>query len=641
MSIRAIFRLATVAAIFCLVGVVEATGFSSATENTARAVTCAGGVYAVTNANNSGADSLRQAILNANCDNVNSTINFNGGLGIITLASALPDLASNGTLTLNGNGANISGNNAVRVLYLATGANVTLNNLTISSGSASNGAGIYSNGTLTLTGSTVSGNNATKRAAGIYNNGGTLTLTNSTVSGNTGNYFGSIHNNGGTVTLINSSVSGNSANDGGGIMNFYGGTLTLTNSTVSGNSANITGGGIYNGGTLTLNNSTVSGNSASNGGGIINYGTVTLTNSTVSGNSASGYGGGIDNVYGTVTLTNSTVSGNSVNYEGGGIYNGGTLTLTNSTVSGNSANYGGGIYNGGTLTLTNSIVANSGSGGDCAPSGGTAYVSHSLIGNNWICDLDTYTNNLSGDPLLGALTGSPAFHPLLTGSPAINTGSNALVSGITDQAGSQRIQGGTVDMGSFESGTTSTPVNLLYNGSFEIAGTSEKRPDGWTVTGPAPKDQRNCGAVIAGFAHDGQCVYRFKTGLPGTLTRNLIQEIVNPPYGFTGDTFTVGAWVKATGLTPGAKLLVKVVYADLTAGKIKVVIPPGTYPYTPLTTTLTLTQNITNVTVLLIGEAATTGTVLVDDVWLTLALAPSPRTVLPPPPIPGGMRGSN
>ena len=50
----------------------------------------------------------------------------------------------------------------------------------------------------------------------------------------------------GTITLTNCTISGNSAGcDGGGLYNL-GGTTTLTNCTVSGNSAGNGGGGLYN-----------------------------------------------------------------------------------------------------------------------------------------------------------------------------------------------------------------------------------------------------------------------------------------------------------------------------------------------------------------------------------------------------------
>ena len=83
---------------------------------------------------------------------------------------------------------------------------------------------------LTITSGTVSLNNLTIEngddtsgvfGGGIFNDG-TLTLTNSTVSGNTATYYGGGIYNYGTVTLTNSTVSGNSANWGGGIFNYYG-----------------------------------------------------------------------------------------------------------------------------------------------------------------------------------------------------------------------------------------------------------------------------------------------------------------------------------------------------------------------------------------------------------------------------------
>ena len=154
--------------------------------------------------------------------------------------------------------------------------------------------------------------------------------------------------NEGNLNLTNSSVSGNIANgdNGGGIRND--GTMTLTNSPVSGNVALRNGGGIYNhNGTMMITNSPVSGNKAFNyadGGGISNDGgTMTLTNSPVSDNSASsGVGGGIYNHNGgTMMIINSPVSGNKATdsfSDGGGIYNGkGELWLRNSTVSGNYA----------------------------------------------------------------------------------------------------------------------------------------------------------------------------------------------------------------------------------------------------------------------------------------------------------------
>jgi CSLREA domain-containing protein len=217
----------------------------------------------------SGNCSLREAIAAANSTPDNDTINFgipisdpgcSGGVCTITLLEQLTinSASTSGTLTITNAGGTqrieISGNNAIRVFVVNTGANLTINNITVRNGSALyGGGGIYNEGTLTMTNCTVSGNYASGSGGGIYN--------------------------GGTLTMINCTVSGNSAvgGGGGGIANFGGATLTMINCTVSGNSVFGVGSvGIRNNATLTMTNCTVSGNSVFGGvgGGILNAGTV-------------------------------------------------------------------------------------------------------------------------------------------------------------------------------------------------------------------------------------------------------------------------------------------------------------------------------------------------------------------------------
>ncbi len=105
-----------------------------------------------------------------------------------------------------------------------------------------------------------------------------MTLTNSTVSGNNAYTGGGIDHRGALLNLINSTVSGNSvtgdANVAGGIFVTGAGTLTLTNSTISNNAVNTSGG---------------------SGGGIANNSsTVNLENTIVANNSVSGGGSGPD-----------------------------------------------------------------------------------------------------------------------------------------------------------------------------------------------------------------------------------------------------------------------------------------------------------------------------------------------------------
>src|SRR5277367_1412650 len=263
-----------------------------------------------------GDGSLREAITNANTAGGTNNIQFNAGVtGTITLGSTLPAIVSGETLTITGPttspGIAISGGNAVQLMVVNAGATLNLQFLTMEDGSATLGStfgpaggAIYNNGTLTVTNSTLSGNQVTNVSGfgsgiggAIYNNG-TLTVTDSTFSGNQAT--------GGTGTPGGDGL-------GGAIFNV--GTLTVTNSTFSGNQA--TGGAGTPGGD-------------GSGGAIDNDGTLTVTGSTLSGNQATGgtgddgigFGGAILNGFGTVTVTNSTLSGNSASsLFAGGILN--------------------------------------------------------------------------------------------------------------------------------------------------------------------------------------------------------------------------------------------------------------------------------------------------------------------------------
>jgi hypothetical protein len=223
--------------------------------------------------------SLRGAINAANSSSgVADTINFNlVSPATITLGSQLPTITDSAGLTIDGGSANItvSGNNAVRVFEVGTstisGAKLTLNNLTVANGRATNGGGILNNSsnTLVVNNSTISGNIAfvtvglTGIGGGIHNNGA-LTVSNSTISDNNASNAGGIWNDDPSNTLTVSTVS---------------------NSTVSGNKANF-GGGIYDSGTLTVSNSTISNNTGFLGTGGINGDTrfTTLKNTIVANN---------------------------------------------------------------------------------------------------------------------------------------------------------------------------------------------------------------------------------------------------------------------------------------------------------------------------------------------------------------------
>ena len=84
---------------------------------------------------------------------------------------------------------------------------------------------------------------------------GTLTVSGSTLSGNSAGQGGGIFVYRGTLTLDNSSLSGNTASQGGGIFVSYYGTVTVKNSSkITGNlaPAGYSADDVYNSGVLYL-----------------------------------------------------------------------------------------------------------------------------------------------------------------------------------------------------------------------------------------------------------------------------------------------------------------------------------------------------------------------------------------------------
>ncbi|MCH8042402.1 MAG: right-handed parallel beta-helix repeat-containing protein [Planctomycetes bacterium] len=323
-------------------------------------------VFTVTNLNDAGAGSLRQAILDANAAAGSDEIEFNVAVvGTINLTSG--ELAITDSLTINGPGPDvltIDANEQSRVFNIdddtETRLDVEINGVTITRGlSTGNGGGIISFENLSVTNSTISGNTAGDRfsdGGGIYVRFGDVTITNSTISGNTTATFGGgMYVVRGSVTVTNSTISGNTAGSFGGGINAFNG-VTVTNSTISGNTAGGFGGGIYAHRMVTVINSIITGNIASSqGGGIYANGAdVTVISSTISGNSANSGGGAIYVFDTDVTVTDSTISDN----RSGGIhvaaaeFGKASVTITNSTISGNTADdrgdvrfrSGGGIH---------------------------------------------------------------------------------------------------------------------------------------------------------------------------------------------------------------------------------------------------------------------------------------------------------
>jgi len=212
--------------------------------------------FLVTNLNDAGAGSLREAIANADLSPGPDRVTF-GLSGTIVLASPL-SFTPPFPLTVDGTGQNItiSGNNAGRVMDVSSGAQVELIQLTLTNGI---GSGFPA-------------------AGGITNDGGNLTIRRSNVRQMVADDGAGITSVNGSVYIENSAIFVNTAHSGvgAGIYN-QGGPLTVVNSTIANNDGN----GINNDNTMSLVQSTVSNNT---GVGVQQGGTFNIANTILAGN---------------------------------------------------------------------------------------------------------------------------------------------------------------------------------------------------------------------------------------------------------------------------------------------------------------------------------------------------------------------
>lgn len=412
--------------------------------------------FTVTNTNDSGGGSLRQAVTDGNSTAGNDAIQFNLGSApeaTITLQSSLPPITEGVTLDgPAGTIVTIDANRTGSVFVIdSPGDNqtVAMSRLVIKGGNSGGleGGGIYvGNGdTFNLTDASVESNSAGSGPGGGIFNVGISTLTGVTLTANS------------------------AGTDGGGIYNDAGGTVTVINGTISGNTADRDGGGVfYGGGVITLNQVTITGNIAS-------------ANSPADNE---GDGGGIFGAArGSQVNVNNTIIAGNIDRDNGG---GGSVTYAPDCWRVISTSYS-------LLGISNSA---------CFPS----FPDINLIGSE--------SNPI--DPKLSSLANNGGFtktHALQSGSPAIDAGSPATqgntVCASTDQRGFARPKDGDAsgsaicDMGAFEIGCGDSIIQ---------SGAGEECDDGNTNNNDACTDScknARCGDGIIGPAEpcdDGNTV---------------------------------------------------------------------------------------------------------------------------------------
>jgi len=291
--------------------------------------------------------------------------NYSYDLGAATDGdNGLPEITTE--ITILGNGASIAraGSADFRIFYVNDSGILHLDNVTINNGNieGSSGGGIYNLGSVTITNSTISNNQALDSGGGIFNSG-SLVISDSTIRDNYVSYFG-----------------------GGGIQN--------------------------DGGAVEINNSTITGNAASWGGGVDTYlGTTTITGSIITNNTAnSGVGGGIDNYFGTVSVSDSLIQGNNaVANSGGAVASNANTTIENSCIIDNTASDGIDVasFEGAQLNAVNNWWG----GTDGRPSG------EGLTGTGETISADVLWDPPLANPPSACSLGTPTATPTATETP--------------------------------------------------------------------------------------------------------------------------------------------------------------------------------------------------------------------------------
>ena len=233
-------------------------------------------------------------------------------------------------LIIDGNGHTIDACSQVRI-FLSTGKNIILKNITLKNGNSRSGGAISNSGELTISNSIFQSNQG--HNGGAISNAGDLTVNDSNFNKNTAirremGQGGAIYNTG-MMNISNSSFHENESDDfGGAVYLWKGSSSSIIDCEFIQNTV-----GAYHG----------------KGGAISNWGNCNIAcslfkNNFVTGEKA-GDGGAINSYSGSLNIRQSVFEGNRAQTSAGAIWNRSELNIDDSTFMGNDSPKASVAYN--------------------------------------------------------------------------------------------------------------------------------------------------------------------------------------------------------------------------------------------------------------------------------------------------------
>jgi autotransporter-associated beta strand protein len=447
---------------------------------------------------------------------------------------------TSGTLAVSnelfiGDSQNSTGN------FLLESGTVTVNNKIFVGNNKGNGTLTMSGGTLTKTGGDETFVGRDQGTGTITQSGGTLTLNHNLYVGQSSGSTGTYNISGGAILNVGRDfVIGRES--GNGTLNMTGGTITKTGDEkfIVGHN-NATGTVVQSGGTITANNELYIGNENASASGtytLSGTGALNVSNEVVVGREG---GTGVLNVNGGTLTT----SGNGNMYIGR--RNGtGTLNQTAGTISVNREfgvgsrddnKIGTGTYNlsGGSLTAANNIYIGKeqGASGTMTMTGGTMTGNDKLIiGHNQATGNLTHsagTVTVQNEVYIGNENNASSVGTYtLSGSAELNVGNEVQI-GRDNGTGTFNLNGGTVTTKKLEGGNGSATVN--FNGGIVKA----KQDDSNFITNLDTAYLQGGGAVINsnGFDVGTSQVFIGAGGITKTGANRLTLGAINTYSGTT------------------------------------------------------------------------------------------------------------